>query len=130
MTHPYASLRLLPWSSPDGKPCLLANGSDGYVSRMADETEARQLADGMDVLERARRVLENPMSPHVQVRYGAIRLAECLADALRIAESRGRRLSQSDGEGDDHVDTTPGGEPEAAPRSVGLETAPVPKECP
>jgi hypothetical protein len=113
----YPSLRLLPWSSPDGKPCFLANGSEGgYVSRLADETEARQLADGLDVLRRARLVLEDPMSPHVEVRYAAIRLTECLADALRVAESRGRRLPSADDtdepcgsvDGDGTGDHTPG----------------------
>lgn len=127
----YPSLRLLPWSSPDGKPCFLANGrGDGYVSRLADETEARQLADGLDVLERARRVLEDPLSPHVEVRYGAIRLTECLADALRIAESRGRRLPRPAAEGDDHDDTTPEDDPEAPPRSVRPGTAPAPEASP
>ncbi|WP_240965256.1 hypothetical protein [Streptomyces zingiberis] len=87
------SLRLLPWSSPDGKPCFLAAADGGgYVSRRADEVEARQLADGLDVLLRARRVLEDPMSPQAEVRYAAIRLTECLADVLRVADSRGRRL--------------------------------------
>ena len=111
-----SSLRLLPWSSPDTKRCFLANGEDGYVSRLADDMEAQQLADGLDVLERARRVLEDPLAPHVEMLYGAIRLTECLADALRIAESRSRRLPpQPDGEGDDHDDTAPGDDPEAAP---------------
>ncbi|MFF7148167.1 hypothetical protein [Streptomyces griseoaurantiacus] len=89
------SLRLLPWSSPEGKPCFLdAEGEGtGYVSRLADETEALQLAEGLDVLGEARRVLEDPLSPHVAVRYAAVRLAECLADALRVAESRGRRAA-------------------------------------
>ncbi|MEU6552791.1 hypothetical protein ABZ915_21265 [Streptomyces sp. NPDC046915] len=32
------------------------------------------------------------LSPNVEVRYAAIRLSECLADVLRVAESRGRRL--------------------------------------
>ncbi|MFF6811388.1 hypothetical protein ACFZAG_16065 [Streptomyces sp. NPDC012403] len=91
------SLRLLPWSSPDGKPCFLANGVEGgHVSRLADETEARQLAVGLEMLGCARRVLDDPLSPNVEVRYTAVRLAECLADALRIAESRGRRLPSSD----------------------------------
>ncbi|MFE7425237.1 hypothetical protein [Streptomyces sp. NPDC057545] len=128
----YPSLRLLPWSSPDGKPCFLANGTgDGYVSRLADEMEAQQLADGLDVLERARRVLEDPLSPHVEVRYGAIRLTECLADALRVAESRGRRLPpRPDGEGGDHDATTPGDDPEAPPRPVRPETAPASEQSP
>ncbi|WP_234425965.1 hypothetical protein [Streptomyces kebangsaanensis] len=91
------TLRLLPWLSPDGKPCFLANGSEGgYVSRLADETEDLQLAEGSEVLVAARRVLGDPLSPNVEVRYAAIRLSECLADVLRVAESRGRRLPTSD----------------------------------
>ncbi|MGA5896803.1 hypothetical protein [Streptomyces venetus] len=49
----------------------------------------------------ARRVLEDPESPCTEVRYAGLRLAECLTDALRVAESRGqvvrslRRLSAS-----------------------------------
>jgi hypothetical protein len=62
------------------------------VSRLADETEARQLAEGLDVLGGARRVLDDPLSPNAEVRCTAIRLTECLADVLRVAESRGRRL--------------------------------------
>lgn len=34
----------------------------------------------------------DPVSSNVAVRYAGVRLAECLADALRVAESRGRRL--------------------------------------
>lgn len=91
------TLRLLPWTSPEGKPCFLANaGEGGYLSRLADETEARQLTEGLEVLVEARRVLRDPLSPNVEVRYAAIRLSECLADVLRVAESRGRRLSQPD----------------------------------
>lgn len=76
-------------------PCFLALGDgSGTVSRLADETETRQLTEGLDVLRSARRLLDDPVSPNAEVRYTAIRLTECLADALRIAESRGRRLPQ------------------------------------
>jgi hypothetical protein len=87
-------LRLLPWLSAEGKPCFLAPGDEGggIVSRLADEAEARQLAVGAEVLGAAGAVLGDPLSPHAEVRYAAIRLAECLADVLRVAESRGRRL--------------------------------------
>ncbi|MFD4260001.1 hypothetical protein ACFWR9_20870 [Streptomyces sp. NPDC058534] len=95
----YTALRLLPWLSPEGKPCFLAPGDgSGIVSRLADETEARQLTEGLDVLRSARRLLDDPVSPNAEVRYTAIRLTECLADALRVAESRGRRLPET---GDD-----------------------------
>ncbi|MER7055175.1 MULTISPECIES: hypothetical protein [unclassified Streptomyces] len=97
----YTALRLLPWLSAEGKPCFLAPGDGGgIVSRLADETEARQLAEGLDVLRCARRLLADPLSPNAEVRYTAIRLTECLADVLRVAESRGRRLPGADDEVD------------------------------
>ncbi|WP_405619306.1 hypothetical protein [Streptomyces sp. NBC_00076] len=91
--------RLLPWPSPGGNPCYLVTDGGGYVSRLADELEATQLAMGVDVLGLARTVLEDPTSPYTEVRYAGIRLAECLTDALRVAESRGLRLPAPDTEG-------------------------------
>lgn len=88
-------LRLLPWLSPEGKPCYLAPGGGGYLSRLADAMEVRQLAEGMEVLGQARQVLDDLMSPYAEVRYAAIRLTECLSDVLRVAESRGLRLPDS-----------------------------------
>ncbi|MER7178289.1 hypothetical protein ABT404_02135 [Streptomyces hyaluromycini] len=94
--HALAS-RLLPWSTPEGKPCYLdTDNNGGYLSRLADNLEAAQLATGTDVLRRARQVLDDPMSPYTEVRYVGIRLAECLTDALRVAESRGGRLVAPD----------------------------------
>ncbi|GAA2265948.1 hypothetical protein GCM10010145_35260 [Streptomyces ruber] len=88
-----ATLRLLPWSSPEGKPCYLSTDRDGgYLSRLADATEARQLTAGVEALGRARQVLDDPMSPYAELQYTAIRLSECLADVLRVADSRGLRL--------------------------------------
>lgn len=84
--------RLLPWTT-DGKRCLLStDDAGGYLSRLADEMEAEQLAMGEDVLREARKVLDAPLSPYAEVRYAGLRLAECLRDALRVAESRGMRL--------------------------------------
>ncbi|MFG2560020.1 hypothetical protein [Streptomyces sp. NPDC048496] len=51
-----------------------------------------QLEMGIEILDHARAVLGNTMSPYSEVRYAGIRLAECLSDALRVAESRGMRL--------------------------------------
>ena len=85
--------RLLPWPSPDGNPCyLVTDNGGGYLSRLADDLEAAQLAIGADVLGLARKVLEDPTSPYTEVRYAGFRLAECLSDVLRVAESRGLRL--------------------------------------
>jgi len=44
----------------------------------------------------SRRTANPALSPNVGVRYAAIRLSECLADVLRVAESRGRRLPTPD----------------------------------
>jgi hypothetical protein len=85
--------RLLPWTSDTGKPCYLSTDSaSGKLARLADEMELVQLSMADDVLWEARKVLGNPLSPHAEIRYAGIRLAECLADVLRIAESRGMRL--------------------------------------
>ncbi|WEH16995.1 hypothetical protein [Streptomyces sp. VNUA24] len=107
------ALRLLPWPSPKGKASyLVTDHNGGPLSRLADELEATQLATGTDVLGLARTVLEDPASPYTEVRYAGIRLAECLTDALRVAESRGARLpvpeteATDDGEGTEGTDGT------------------------
>ncbi|MGC3001914.1 hypothetical protein ACPF8X_26955 [Streptomyces sp. G35A] len=83
--------RLLPWSGSAGKPCYLVTDDDGGpVSRLADATEAVQLDMGRELLAHARELL--PGTPHGELRYLAACLTEALADALRVAESRGRRL--------------------------------------
>lgn len=82
--------RLLPWAR-DGKSCYLSTdgGPNGVLSRLADEMEAVQLGMGVSVLGSADKVLSDPKSPYSEVRYTALRLSECLRDALRVAESRG-----------------------------------------
>ncbi|MBU3870913.1 hypothetical protein KN815_44760 [Streptomyces sp. 4503] len=86
-------LRLLPWSSPEGKPCYLAtDDSNSRLSRKADEIEALQLAMGAQLLAHARAMLEQDKASSGELRFLAWRLAEALADALRVAESRGGRL--------------------------------------
>ncbi|MET7760583.1 hypothetical protein ABZS71_00565 [Streptomyces sp. NPDC005393] len=99
------TLRLLPWVTEDGKRCLLSTSDEGgFLSRLADDFEAVQLAVGEDVLKQARKALEDPMTPNAEVRYTAVRLSECLTDALRIAESRGLRLPAPDTSEDDDED--------------------------
>ncbi|WP_238697331.1 hypothetical protein [Streptomyces sp. E2N166] len=84
--------RLLPWSGPEGKPCyLITDDGGGPVSRLADTTEATQLGMGAELLAHSHDLL--PRAPHGELRYLAERLTEALADALRVAESRGRRLN-------------------------------------
>ncbi|MEU6848277.1 hypothetical protein ABZ930_41125 [Streptomyces sp. NPDC046716] len=40
------------------------------------------------------------MSPYGELRYTSLRLSRCLADTLRIAESRGARIPASGGDRD------------------------------
>jgi hypothetical protein len=97
--------RLLPWTM-EGKPCYLSTDSaSSTLARRADEMEVAQLSTGGDVLREARKVLGNPLSPHAEVRYAGVRLAECLEEVLRVAESRGMRLPAPDDEDDEDDDS-------------------------
>ncbi|CAL2067267.1 hypothetical protein FSY75_38005 [Streptomyces sp. TR1341] len=91
------SLRLLPWTN-EGKACWLSPASEGSViSALADVMEAEQTRDGREVLAHARRLMERPDQLNVHVlKFIAVRLAECLSDVLRVAESRGIRLGVTD----------------------------------
>ncbi|MCT9139696.1 hypothetical protein [Streptomyces violarus] len=85
-------LRLLPWSGAEGKHCyLITDHHSGPVSRLADATESTQLHMGNQLVDHALALL--PDTQPGDLRYLAERLTEALRDALRIAESRGRRLS-------------------------------------
>jgi len=96
-------LRLLPWTTPDGRPCYLSPdpSGKGHVTRLADDVEAMQMDTAVDVLEHATEVLDDPDSPPREVLFAGKRLSECLRDAVRVAESRGRRLGIEDGFEDD-----------------------------
>ncbi|WP_327379950.1 MULTISPECIES: hypothetical protein [unclassified Streptomyces] len=109
--QPVTAPRLLPWPAPGGKPCfLVTDDGSSHLSRLADEMEAVQLEMGVEILDHARAVLGDTMSPYSEVRYAGIRLAECLSDALRVAESRGMRLPcvPDEGEGEDTGDVPTG----------------------
>ncbi|MDT0543785.1 MULTISPECIES: hypothetical protein [Streptomyces] len=93
-------LRLLPWTSPDGKPCYLAaDHEDSPMSRRADEIEALQLSMGTQLLGHARALLGDHKADAGELRFLANRLCEALRDVLRVAESRGRRLPAHDDDG-------------------------------
>lgn len=86
--------RLLPWTSPEGKPCYLSSDGRGYLSTLADSIETVQLSMGQELLEYAR----DATAPGAKAlsaseyRWLACRLTEALADALRVADSRGQRI--------------------------------------
>lgn len=88
-----STLRRLPWTTGEGKLCFLSTaGPDSFLSRLADELEDVQLDTAAEVLEHSRSLLANPDAPVTELRFVTARLAECLSDALRVAESRGERM--------------------------------------
>ncbi|MGJ5896851.1 hypothetical protein DF268_18975 [Streptomyces sp. V2] len=91
-------LRLLPWTTLDGRPCYLSPdpSGKGRITRLADEIEATQMDTAVEVLGHAKVLLDDPDSAPREVRFAGRRLAECLRDTVRVAESRGRRLGVGD----------------------------------
>lgn len=93
--------RLLPWPNPAGKRCYLVSDEDGcgHLSKLADEMEEVQLTVGSELLGHAGEMLADHKVGPMELRFLAKRLSEALRDALRVAESRGRRLPVSDDHG-------------------------------
>ncbi|MDI3386924.1 hypothetical protein QIS99_12030 [Streptomyces sp. B-S-A8] len=104
------TLRLLPWTAVDGKPCFLVSDGDGYLSRVADNIEAVQLGMGSDLLTHATHMLKEQEISTGELHFLACRLAEALKDVLRVAESRGARLPTAEHE--DADPRTPGDAPD------------------
>ncbi|MBN0049091.1 hypothetical protein JS756_34425 [Streptomyces actuosus] len=85
--------RLLPWAGSGGKACyLITDDPGGPVSRLADAMESVQLGMGGQLVAHARQVL--PDTAPGELRFLAECLVRALDDALRVAESRGRRLEE------------------------------------
>ncbi|MFI0214628.1 hypothetical protein [Streptomyces lydicus] len=81
-------MRLLPWSTPDDRPCfLITDGEGGPVSDLADSIEEIQLGIGEELLRHARAMHADPKVPDREFRYLSRRLAEALDDALRVARN-------------------------------------------
>ncbi|MEU9157160.1 hypothetical protein AB0D59_43115 [Streptomyces sp. NPDC048417] len=94
MTGHINVVRLLPWAGPEGKPCYLAgDGSGGYLSRLADNMEARQLGLAADLVKEATRILDERKWTPGELHLLAVQLTEALTDVHRVAESRGARLA-------------------------------------
>ncbi|GAA3370525.1 hypothetical protein GCM10020367_17500 [Streptomyces sannanensis] len=88
-------LRLLPWTTPEGAPCYLSTDDSGSrLSRLADELEAELLDSAECVLTAAKPLLADSGAGERELRFTGARLAEALGDVLRIAVSRGARLSE------------------------------------
>ncbi|MBW1596660.1 hypothetical protein [Streptomyces sp. JJ38] len=94
MTSGTGRLRLLPWAGPEGKPCYLAGGEGGYLSRLADNVESAQLGLASELLQEAWDVLDGRQWTPGELHLLAVRLAEALGDVHRVAVSRGSRLPE------------------------------------
>jgi hypothetical protein len=92
MNDPATGPRLLPWSSPEGKPAYLVGDGTGYLSRVADDIESVQLSMAADLLGHAADMLADRMCTQAQLRFLLARMSEALADVHRVAVSRGARL--------------------------------------
>lgn len=75
--------RLLPWTSPEGKPCYLSTDGRGYLSTLADSIETVQLSMGQELLEYAREATAPGAKTlsATEYRWLAHGLTEALADA-------------------------------------------------
>ncbi|MGY5126213.1 hypothetical protein [Streptomyces nigrescens] len=91
MSDSQTTFRLLPWSTPEGKPCFLVGDGTGYVSRVADDIESLQLGMADELLGHADHMLSDSKATARELRYLATGLTAALRDMRRVAESRGAR---------------------------------------
>lgn len=82
----------------------------GPLSHLADTTEGAQLDASVELLEHAQGVLADEDSEMEELRLLATDLTGAVGDALRVAVSRGHRLSMPDTyvhEGDNGIPRLP-----------------------
>ncbi|WP_079166929.1 hypothetical protein [Streptomyces oceani] len=84
--------RLLPWPTPEGKPCYLVADGTGFLSEVADNYESVQLGMAIDLLGHVADLPTEDRATPEQLRYVIARLTESLCAVHRIARSRGARL--------------------------------------
>ncbi|MET8223042.1 hypothetical protein [Streptomyces sp. NPDC005301] len=90
-------LRLLPWASPEGKPCYLSTDDEGgYMSRLADNIEADQLDMAAALLEHASDTLDDQDADPEALRRLTGELTGTLRDVLRVATCRGHLLGMGE----------------------------------
>ncbi|WP_072487444.1 hypothetical protein OH786_21000 [Streptomyces atratus] len=89
-------IRLLPWAGADGKPCYLSTDGTGPLSRLADRIEFAQLGLAGQLLDQAQEALSDPALHASELWLLIAKLTDALRDTLRVAESRGARLTPAD----------------------------------
>ncbi|MEW1657162.1 MULTISPECIES: hypothetical protein [unclassified Streptomyces] len=115
--HTDRTPRLLPWTTPDGKPCYLIPGNGtGRVSRLADRIEAEQLGSTAVLIEEAERILTERAWTPGELHLLTVDLKDSLVATYRVAESRGARLPVPDDEPTDPDEFEDGpGNPDEGP---------------
>ncbi|MGY1437569.1 hypothetical protein [Streptomyces reniochalinae] len=71
----------------------------GMISAPADRTENRQVRGAAETLREAESVLANPAAGALALRLALTSCVRALANALRVAQSRGLRLGAVDPDG-------------------------------
>ena len=94
--NPAQTVRLLPWSTPEGKPCYLAGDGRGYLSRVADNVESVQLGMANELLDHTAELLADHKATRDQLRFTLACMSDALRDVKRIADSRGARVPAPD----------------------------------
>ncbi|MEV0529687.1 hypothetical protein AB0I66_40350 [Streptomyces sp. NPDC050439] len=89
-------VRVLPWSTLEGNPCVLVGPGTGFMARLADNIESVQLGMACDLLGHAADTLADRKATPEELRFVTARLTDSLREVHRIAESRGDRLSAHD----------------------------------
>ncbi|MFE5740654.1 hypothetical protein [Streptomyces celluloflavus] len=79
----------------------MTDDGDSFLSRLADELEEVQLGAAEDVLRHSVEMLADQKASARELRFAGHRLCEALRDALRVADSRGGRLSESADDGNE-----------------------------
>ncbi|MER5768254.1 hypothetical protein [Streptomyces sp. NPDC001985] len=103
--------RLLPWSTPEGKPCYLDGDGTGYISRVADTIESVQLGLAGELITHADELLAEDGTSPDQLRLMLTQMTEALRNVHRIARSRGARLPAPVPTPDDPAPDDPDGGP-------------------
>ncbi|MFJ6251478.1 MULTISPECIES: hypothetical protein [unclassified Streptomyces] len=75
---------------------MSTDDNESHLSNLADTLEATYLDLAAETLNHATEVLNLPKAGPEDLRAVSSELAEALAHVLRVAESRGQRLSQEE----------------------------------
>ncbi|MFU9036334.1 MULTISPECIES: hypothetical protein [Streptomyces] len=90
--------RLLPWTTPEGKACILVSdgGPRGGFSLLADRFETVQLEMALGLIEHAADLLADSEATENELRFLCCQLRATLVDVHRVAVGRGERLAVRD----------------------------------